>query len=96
MLIFPTAYFLHINYNESLFIALTVGCFLAARYERWALAGSWHTLCLTRSTVDYHSRFVDRSIFTVSNITPVAMAMVVGLVAPLGFGIYLLLNQYVA
>lgn len=39
LLIFPTSYFLHIGYTESLFIALVIGSFLAARRERWLLAG---------------------------------------------------------
>ncbi|HEX3560914.1 MAG TPA: glycosyltransferase family 39 protein [Pyrinomonadaceae bacterium] len=39
MFIFPTSYFLHIGYTESLFIALAVGAFLAARVRRWWLAG---------------------------------------------------------
>lgn len=39
LLIFPTSYFLHIGYTESLFVALAVGCFLAARRDRWLLAG---------------------------------------------------------
>ena len=39
LLIFPTAYFLHIGYTESLFMALVFGSFLAARGERWWLAG---------------------------------------------------------
>jgi len=38
-LIFPTAYVLHIGYSESLFLALTLGCILAARKEVWWLAG---------------------------------------------------------
>jgi hypothetical protein len=38
-LIFPTAYFLHIGYTESLFLALVLGSFLAARHEHWWLAG---------------------------------------------------------
>jgi 4-amino-4-deoxy-L-arabinose transferase-like glycosyltransferase len=38
-LIFPTAYFLHIGYTESLFLALVLGSFLAARTDRWWLAG---------------------------------------------------------
>ena len=47
--IFPTAYILHIGYTESLFIALVLGCFLAARHDRWALAGVLGALaCLTR------------------------------------------------
>jgi hypothetical protein len=39
MLIFPTAYFLHIGYTESLFLALTLGAFLAARRRVWWAAG---------------------------------------------------------
>jgi hypothetical protein len=38
-LIFPTGYFLHIGYTESLFLALALGSFLAARTDRWWLAG---------------------------------------------------------
>jgi hypothetical protein len=37
--IFPTSYFLHIGYTESLFLALALGSFLAARKRDWALAG---------------------------------------------------------
>lgn len=49
LFIFPTSYFLHIGYTESLFLALTLGCFLAARKERWALAGLLGAgACLTR------------------------------------------------
>ena len=39
LLIFPTAYFLHIGYTEALFLALVIGSFLAARTGRWWLAG---------------------------------------------------------
>jgi hypothetical protein len=39
LFVFPTAYFLHIGYTEGLFLALTVGSFLAARRGRWWLAG---------------------------------------------------------
>ncbi|MDO9356319.1 MAG: mannosyltransferase family protein [Solirubrobacteraceae bacterium] len=38
-LIFPTAYFLHIPYTESLFLTFVIGAFLAARTGRWATAG---------------------------------------------------------
>ncbi|HET7433600.1 MAG TPA: hypothetical protein VFN10_02685 [Thermoanaerobaculia bacterium] len=37
--IFPTSYFLHIGYTESLFLALVLGSFYAARQEKWAIAG---------------------------------------------------------
>ncbi|MEP6956718.1 MAG: hypothetical protein ABI883_07815 [Chthoniobacterales bacterium] len=39
LFIFPTSYFLHIGYTESLFLAFVLGCILAARQDRWALAG---------------------------------------------------------
>jgi hypothetical protein len=39
LFVFPTSYVLHIPYTESLFLAAVVGSFLAARRERWALAG---------------------------------------------------------
>src|SRR5918998_995306 len=39
LLVFPTAYFLHIGYNESLFLALALGAFLAARSRLWWAAG---------------------------------------------------------
>lgn len=49
LFIFPTSFFLHIAYTESLFLALTLGCFLAARKDRWALAGLLGAgACLTR------------------------------------------------
>lgn len=39
LFIFPTSYFLHIGYTESLFLALALGCLLAARRQDWPLAG---------------------------------------------------------
>jgi hypothetical protein len=49
LFIFPTAYFLHIGYTESLFLALVLGSLLAARMEFWALAGTLGAFaCLTR------------------------------------------------
>lgn len=49
LLIFPTSYFLHIGYTESVFMALMLSCFLAARGGRWPLAGVLGALaCLTR------------------------------------------------
>lgn len=51
LFIFPTSYFLHLAYTESLFIALALGCMLAARKARWAAAGVLGALaCLTRIT----------------------------------------------
>ena len=51
LLIFPTAYFLHIGYSEGLFLALALACILAARGERWWLAGVLGAFCwMTRAT----------------------------------------------
>ncbi len=44
-LIFPTAYFLHVAYSESLFLALALACILAARVKRWWLAGILGAFC---------------------------------------------------
>jgi hypothetical protein len=50
LFIFPTSYFLHIGYTESLFLTLTLGCVLAARTGRWLLAGVLGAFaCLTRA-----------------------------------------------
>ena len=48
--VFPTALFFFAPYNESLFLLLTLTCFLALRRERWWLAGGLGLLAaLTRS-----------------------------------------------
>lgn len=47
LFIFPTSYFLHIGYTESLFIALVAGAFIAARSRRWPLAGLLGALAAT-------------------------------------------------
>ncbi len=39
LFIFPTSYFLHIDYSESLFLALMLGSFISARRNRWLWAG---------------------------------------------------------
>jgi hypothetical protein len=50
LLVFPTAYFLHIGYTESLFLALAFGSLWLARTDRWWLAGLLAALAaLTRA-----------------------------------------------
>lgn len=39
LFLFPTSYFLHIGYTESLFIALVISAFYAARSGNWLAAG---------------------------------------------------------
>lgn len=47
----PTSYFFSAPYTESLFLALTLGAFLAARQGRWAVAGVLAAACsATRNT----------------------------------------------
>lgn len=49
LFIFPTSYFLHIGYTESLFLMLALSCIYAARKQHWLLAGLLGALCcLTR------------------------------------------------
>jgi len=49
LFIYPTSYFLHAAYTESLFLALVLGSLLAARKARWVEAGVFGALvCLTR------------------------------------------------
>jgi hypothetical protein len=45
---FPTAYFLHVGYSESLFLARR-WLYLAARVERWWLLGCWVFLLYDRA-----------------------------------------------
>jgi hypothetical protein len=97
LLIFPTAHFLHINYNESLFIALTVGCFLAARQERWSLAGILGALvCLTRlnGLVIIPALLVEMLLQYQAD-RRLRREWLWIVIVPFGFGIYLLLNEYI-
>ncbi len=49
LFIFPTSYFLHIPYTESLFLALSVGAFYFARQGSWFWCGIFGQFaCLTR------------------------------------------------
>jgi Mannosyltransferase (PIG-V) len=48
--LFPTAFYFSAVYSESLFLLLSVGCLLAARRDRWWIAGAFGFLAaLTRS-----------------------------------------------
>jgi hypothetical protein len=48
---FPTAFYFHAAYTESLFLALAAGAFLASRHGRWLTAGTLALFAaLTRST----------------------------------------------
>lgn len=93
--VFPTAFFLHAAYTESLFLALTIASFYYARNENWAVAGLLGMLsALTRITgiiilpillIEY----LHQKDFKRENIRKdILWIFVVGL----GFLIYLLIN----
>jgi hypothetical protein len=98
LLIFPTAYFLHIGYTEAVFMALVLGSFLAARTDRWWLAGALGGLAalaringlvlIPALAAEAYTQWLQR---------PPAERrlrvewLAIGLVA-VGFGIYLVLN----
>lgn len=97
-LIFPTAYFLHIGYTESLFLSLALGSILAARRQRWWLAGLLGGLsCITRANgiVLIPTLAVEMAHQYVSQRQLRWQWLWIGLV-PLGFGVYLLVNWSVA
>ncbi len=101
MLIFPTAYFLHIGYTEALFMALVLGSFLAARTERWWLAGLLGGLAaLTRvNGLILIPALAAEALMQWLKRPPEdrrlrAEWLAIGLVA-VGFGVYLGLNQVV-
>jgi Mannosyltransferase (PIG-V) len=93
-LIFPTAYFLHVGYSESLFLALALASVLAARADRWGLAGLLGAFCwLTRAagavlvptlTVEAAQKYSTNRRW---NPRWLWIALV-----PAGFAVYLLLN----
>ena len=97
LFIFPTSYFLHIPYTESLFLALAVGCFLAARKRLWLTAAILGALaCLTRVNglvltfalaFEVWDEYRETRTF---NRAWLFLALL-----PAGFAVYLLLNYFV-
>ncbi len=97
LFIFPTSYFLHIPYTESLFLTLCVGSFLAARKRNWILVGILGGLaCLTRIN---GLLLFPALIFEVWNEYQESKKFnrkwLALLFIPFGFGIYLAINYYV-
>jgi len=97
-LIFPTAYFLHIGYTESLFLAFMLASLFSARKECWWMAGVFGALCwMTRPTgivllptlaIEAAHRFWETRRWQWQWLW---IAFV-----PVGFGVYLLLNYKIA
>lgn len=96
-LIFPTSYFLHIGYTESLFMMLALGSVLAARQQLWLLAGIIGALtCLTRvnGLVLIPALFVEAGHQYWTTRRFQWQWLSIGIIG-LGFGGYLLLNHHV-
>ena len=97
-LIFPTAYFLHIGYTESLFLAFLLASLLSARNRHWWMAGLFGALCwMTRPTgivllptlaMEAAQQFWETKRWR-------WQWLWIGFV-PAGFGVYLLLNLKIA
>jgi hypothetical protein len=97
LLAFPTAYFLHVGYTESLFLALALGAFLAARGRRWAAAGALGALAgLTRVNGLLLVPALACEAWAEYRDEGRARAAWLWLAGPLaGFGVYLLINWWV-
>lgn len=96
--IFPTAYFLSAIYTESLFLALTIGCFYFGIRGKWPIAGSLGFLAsLTRITglalfPALAFEYLSQRGWRLRNVK--ANSLWLALI-PAGFGIYLLINHQV-
>lgn len=97
-LIFPTAYFLHIGYSEGIFIALALGCILAARVECWWVAGLLGAFC-------WMSRAAGAVLVPTLAVEAIEQYRAGGrgqwrwiwiAIVPAGFAVYLLINWRVA
>jgi hypothetical protein len=98
-LIFPTAFFLHIGYTESLFLALAFGSLWLARTNRWWLAGLLAALAaLTRVNGLILAPALAVEAWLQWRVDPDRRLRVEWLAiagAGIGFGIYLAVNQFV-
>ena len=97
LFIFPTSYFLHIGYTESLFLMLALAAMLSARKQYWVLAGILGALtCLTRvnGLVLVPALFIEAAHQYWTTRRWQWQWLAIGITG-LGFVGYLLLNQHV-
>lgn len=97
LFIFPTSYFLHIGYTESLFLMLALSSIYAARRERWLMAGIFGALTsLTRPTgVILIPVLIVEAAHQYRITRRWRRQWLYIALAAVGFGGYLLLNKYV-
>jgi hypothetical protein len=94
MFIFPTSYFLHLVYTESLFMLLVVAAFIACRRRDWLYAGIYGAL----ATLTHDTGILLVAAFGVEGLQELWLTrrwdirwLWVSLI-PLGFGIFMLVN----
>lgn len=97
-MIFPTSFFLHVNYTESLFLALAFACLLSARTDRWPEAGVLAAMAaMTRATglallpvlcVEVVQQWRAQRRWRWQWLAPLGV--------PLGYSVYLAINHHVA
>jgi 4-amino-4-deoxy-L-arabinose transferase-like glycosyltransferase len=97
LFIFPTSYFLHIPYTESVFLSLTIGCFLATRKKMWLAAGALGAAaCVTRINGLILIPAIAFEVWEEFRETRrIDKTWLWLLLIPAGFALYLLLNYYV-
>lgn len=97
LFVFPTSFVLHIPYTESLFLALTVGCFLAARKRIWLAAGILGALaCLTRVNGLILLPALAFEIWEEYRDTrKINWSWLFLTLIPMGFGVYIAINYFV-
>jgi Gpi18-like mannosyltransferase len=97
LFIFPTSYFLHIGYTESLFLMLVLSSIYSARKQRWHLAGVFGALaCMTRANgLILLPLLTTEAAYQYWTTRRRQWQWLWIAVAGLGFGAYLLLNKYV-
>lgn len=97
LFIFPTSYFLHIPYTESLFLALAIGAFYFARKGSWLLVGIFGLFaCMTRINGIFLIPALLFEIFYEYQATKFFNRKWLWLLLiPIGFLVYLSVNYYV-
>lgn len=97
LFIFPTSYFLHIGYTESLFLMLALSSVYAARKQRWFLAAVFGALtCLTRANgLVLLPVLIVEAAHQYRTTRRWRWQWLYIALAAVGFGGYLLLNKYV-
>lgn len=97
LFIFPTSYFMHIGYTESLFLMLALSCVYAARKQHWLLAALLGALtCMTRANgLVLGPVLATEAAYQYWKTRRWQWQWLYIPIVALGFGVYLLLNKHV-